>query len=175
MGSSDHFEEKLNAELRFYEERLGKIDTSYTDLIEELAKRTQDQALAQTFRLIPSLLNRILADARSELQRGDVVAADQELERAKKWISFLQAHLQKRYVKTGHSQLKGASEAGKKRAEKSAVRNRAMAEEFKRRRATTPEWKSDTAIKTEIGKERGIESRSAAIEAINAGLKILSG
>jgi hypothetical protein len=75
----------------------------------------------------------------------------------------------------GRDVRKGAHEGGDMRAKMFRPRNEKMATEFLGMRAKHPiSAKSDTALKCDIGKKYHL-SRSAAVEAINAGLKNLSG
>jgi hypothetical protein len=69
-------------------------------------------------------------------------------------------------IKAGHAS-KTAREGPRK-----AARDIQMAQSFLERRGRRL---SDTALKVAIGKEYGVQSRSAAIEAVDRGLKKLSG
>jgi hypothetical protein len=71
------------------------------------------------------------------------------------------------------SQLDGASRGGAAKASKNERRNMKMAQEFDRRRQAGGR-RSATSLMTEIGASEGL-GRSAAIEAIKAGKKNLSG
>jgi hypothetical protein len=68
--------------------------------------------------------------------------------------------------------IAGARRGGKARSSKNRSRNAEMAQEFQRRSSRSR--KSRHALMEEIGRDRGL-SRSAAVEAIKAGEKVLSG
>jgi hypothetical protein len=173
---SDYFREKIVRRINYYEYKAKLVRDDYLAEVEELAQRTRDGDLAEYYRstLKPGKILSKIEYARALLQVGDIEGADQRLEELKTNVEFVESHLRQRYFTAGWRHIKHVSEAGKKRAEKFSHRNRALAEEFRERRKSTPKSKSDTAIKVEIGKENGLE-KTAAIDAIDAGLKILSG
>jgi hypothetical protein len=101
------------------------------------------------------------------LQRVRAAIKDGNADRAARYALDLGATIQLHVVR--NAQREDAARGGRKPDNR---RNVALAREFQLRREASK--RSATALKAQIGAERGL-SRSTSIDAINAGLKILSG
>jgi len=157
--------------LNFIEGQAGRIDGTYLAEVEKLAAKTTDPALAAFYRATMKpkrILSGVQWVRRTLLDPGDTVAADQALDRLRVPLEFVDSQLQRRYFAIGIAQVLGGKNRAKDKANRTADRNIRMAHAYMEqvRTATC----SPTALKTRIGKRHRLK-RSAAVEAINAGLK----
>ena len=106
-----YFEEKIELALDFYEARLIRIDKDYLAGVERLAKRTKDLVLADFFRdtMKPTRISAALINIRFHLSQGALVEADMALERLKREIDSVEAHLRSPVLNAGLGTSRGGA------------------------------------------------------------------
>lgn len=110
---ASYLEEKIKLAMAFYEDRLSRIDQNYLAGIERLAKRTKDPILADFFRttMTPARISSALANIRFRLSQGQIVDADMALERLKREIDAVEAHLRTPVLRAGIATARGGSKS----------------------------------------------------------------
>jgi hypothetical protein len=170
-------EEYVRESLTIWAEAIeGYVTDAGDDLpaeLEKLAASFTDRALADWVRDHgnPRNIRREVARVRLKMARGDLVGALKVRDGFETDRRFMEQLLNRPYMLTGRK-LRDRPNKGGRAPGSTAERDRAMAEEFLRRCQASN--KSDTALKEEIGRKAGLK-RSAAVAAINRGVKKLSG
>ena len=148
-------------------------DITFTEKVLAIRQHAVEEAKKDKYLEVCRLLVEQCDKVLEAIEAGDLEATG--------WFAFELGELNEQLVikwgwedhaLRGKKIITAAASGGEARRGMNDARDREMAEEFRRRCGQG--GKSDTAVKTEIGRERGIK-RSAAIAAINRGLKISSG
>jgi hypothetical protein len=131
---TDYFSEKIERTCAFYEAQSRKIDAKYLAEVEKLASRF-DWVLADFIRstVRPTRIRSAVESVRCSLQAGDIVAADQKLERLRTDLNYVEGHLRRRYFQTGITLSEAGRKAAARRSRSHEDRDVEMALEYCRR------------------------------------------
>jgi hypothetical protein len=132
MTPAEYLRDKIECGVALYAERARKIDEGYAAEVEKLARRTRDPELARFFRetIDPKLIAIRLAHIRMLLRVDKLIEADGAFDNLRAQFQFVEAHLQKRYLRAGLGKIQGAETATARRHADAEDRHQKMRTRF---------------------------------------------